>query len=346
MRIKGKLTEKGMGAAVCMAAAILAAGAALTGCGEGDNGQAVSSPVVLGEYQGILIDPIEVTDEDVEQEIHRMLEAQASVSEVRNRPAAMGDVVDIDYVGRQGGEAFENGSYQDQLLELGSGAFIPSFEEQIAGMLPGETRFIQVTFPEDYWDGTMAGGEAEFEVTLNYIRELSDIPEYTDALAAEITDGELTTAQEYTDWLRGQMELEALSYRRYQLMEAVMAVCQVNTIPEERLDMLTEELENYYTAVAREQYGQSLEEYAQGVGMTLSEFESELALQAQSNAAQDIVTLAIAEKENIQLTDEECEARANQYRYEGFAGMAELYGEERARELLLMDKVRDVLLGE
>lgn len=328
----------------------LAAGVLLAGCTEKTLSQETSSQpvegVVLGDYEGILIDPIEVLDSDIQQEIDRMLEDQAAVTEVTDRAAALGDTVNIDYVGKQDGEAFENGSYQDQLLELGSGTFIPGFEEGVAGMMPGETKTVQITFPEDYWDASMAGTQADFEVTLNYIRQLGAVPEYSDELVQNMTNGELKTTQEYTDWLRGQMELEAQSYRRYQLMEAIMAVSQVESIPQERMDMMTEELRNYYTTVAQEHYGQTLEEYAESFGMTLAEMESELAAQAQANAAQDVVTLAIAQKENIQISDEECETRALEYRYEGFSGMAELYGEERARELLLMDKVRDTLLGD
>lgn len=330
---------------VCLAAGVLLAGCTEKTLSQGTSSQPIDS-VVLGDYEGILIDPIEVLDSDIQQEIDRMLEDQAAVTEVTDRAAVLGDTVNIDYVGKQDGEAFENGSYQDQLLELGSGTFIPGFEEGVAGMMPGETKTIQITFPEDYWDASMAGTPADFEVTLNYIRQLEAVPEYSDELVQKLTNGELKTTQEYTDWLRGQMELEAQSYRRYQLMEAILAVSQVESIPQERMDMMTEELKNYYTSVAQEHYGQTLEEYAESFGMTLAELESELAVQAQANAAQDLVTLAIAQKENIQITDEECEERALEYRYEGFSGMAELYGEERARELLLMDKVRDTLLGD
>lgn len=300
--------------------------------------------VILGEYKGITVDPIEVTDEDIEGEIDRMLTSRAQVTQVINRAAAIGDTVSIDYEGTQNGEAFENGSYQDQLIELGSGDFIDGFESGIEGMFPGESKDITVTFPQDYWDVSMAGKPAEFHITLNYIQQIDSIPEYTDSLVQDITEGELQTKEEYTAWLRKQMEMDAVNYRRSQLMNAIMSTCQFKSIPQDRLDAMIKETTDYYTDLAQQQYGETLEEYAAAYGMTLEELQSEFAIQSEQNVQQDLATLAIAEKENIRITDVECDEMAKQYGYTGFSEMAGIYGENRSRELLLMDKVRDILL--
>ena len=211
-------------------------------------------------------------------------------------------------------------------------------------MFPGESKDISVTFPLDYWDVTMAGAPAEFHVTLNYIRQIDSIPQYTDSLVQEITEGELKTTGEYTEWLRGQMQLDAVNYRRSQLMSAVMSGCQFKGLPQDRMEAMVREVTSYYTDLAKNQYGENLEEYAAAYGMTLEELQNEFASQAEQNVQQDLVTLTIAEKENINITDLECEERAKQYGYDGFSEMAGVYGEDRARELLLMDKVRDTLL--
>ncbi|WP_180994793.1 trigger factor [Clostridium sp. chh4-2] len=331
--------------AVCIGSACMIGGCtAKTVTAPGNHSAGYDEYVILGEYKGITVDPVTVTEEDVDAEINRMLTSRAQISQVTDRAAAMGDTVSIDYEGTQNGEAFENGSYQDQLIELGSGNFIDGFEAGIEGMFPGESKDITVTFPQDYWDVSMAGTEAEFHITLNYIRQIDSIPEYTDSLVQELTGGDLTTTAEYTAWLRGQMELDAVNYRRSQLMNAIMASSQFKDLPQNRIEAMAKELNVYYTDVAQQQYGETLEEYAAAYGMSLEDFQNELAMQAEQNVQQDLVTLAISEKENILITDVECEERAKQYGYDGFSEMAGIYGEERARELLLMDKVRDTLL--
>lgn len=332
--------------AVCMGSALM-----IGGCTE----KTVTAPgnlpggyeeyVILGEYKGITVDPVIVTEDDVQAEIDRMLTGQAQVSEIVNRAAVLGDTVNIDYEGTQNGEAFENGSYQDQLIELGSGDFIDGFEAGVEGMFPGESKDITVTFPQDYWDVSMAGMEAQFHVTLNYIQQIDSIPEYTDSLVEELTGGDLKTTEEYTTWLRRQMELDAANYRRSQLMNAIMSTCQFKSIPQDRLDAMIKETTDYYTDLAQQQYGETLEEYAAAYGMTLEQIQSEFAIQSEQNVQQDLATLAIAEKENIRITDVECDERAKEYGYTGFSEMAGIYGESRSRELLLMDKVRDTLLG-
>lgn len=332
--------------AVCMGSVLLMGGCTeRTVTAPGNLSAGYDEYVILGEYKGITVDPIEVTDEDVEGEIDRMLTSRAQVTQVVNRAAAIGDTVSIDYEGTQNGEAFENGSYQDQLIELGSGDFIDGFEAGIEGMFPGESKDITVTFPQDYWDVSMAGTPAEFHVTLNYIQQIDSIPEYTDSLVQDLTGGELQTKEEYTTWLRRQMEMDAVNYRRSQLMNVIMSTCQFKSIPQDRLDAMIKETTDYYTDLAQQQYGETLEEYAAAYGMTLEELQSEFAIQSEQNVQQDLATLAIAEKENIRITDVECDEMAKQYGYSGFSEMAGIYGESRSRELLLMDKVRDILLG-
>lgn len=373
MRVS-KMTKNMKAAMLCMTLAAAAAG--LTGCTEktvsataaagerstkaadkeskGANKESANASVstsydqyvTVGNYKGIQIDPIEVTDADIQAQIQQYLQQEAEEIQVTDRVAALGDVVNIDYVGYMDGEAFEGGSYQGQYLELGSGDFIPGFEDGLVGVMPGEEVTIPLTFPEDYWDSEMAGKPTEFDVKLNYIYELdeSSAPEFTDELVQTWTGGELSTTKEYEDWLTNYMKMDALNYRRSQLMEQIMANCTFSSLPEDRLAAMTEEVTEYYTEMAQEQYGETLEEFATAEGMTLEQFQEELAYQAEESVKQVVVALAIAEAEGITVTDEECEASALSYGYEGFSAIVEAYGEDRAREIVLMDKVIDGLL--
>lgn len=302
--------------------------------------------VTLGEYKGIQVEPIVITDEDLQTELSYQLEQDAAVSEVTDRAAAIGDVVNIDYVGTIDGVEFEGGSYQGDSLELGSGAFIEGFEEGLVGVMPGDTIMIPLTFPEDYWDAEMAGQEAEFAVTINYIEEVTSVPDFTDELVIEWTGGELTTTKQYEDWLRNQMEMDALNYRRSQYMQTVMSNSQINALPEDRVEAMVQEITDYHASMVNAQYGISLEEYISASGMTQDEFEEELYPQAEESVAQLLVVLAIADAEGITITDEECEEQAIVYGYTGFSDVIEQYGEERAKEIVLMDKVIDMMMDE
>lgn len=342
-------------AALCMGLALMAAG--MTGCttskadgsaAETKEGGSVSTSyddyVKLGTYKGIEIEPIEVTAEDIQSEIDYYLQQEADIIEVTDRAAELGDVVNIDYIGRIDGEAFEGGSYEGDSLELGSGDFIEGFEEGLVGVMPGETVMIPLTFPEDYWDAEKAGVDAEFEVTVNYIEQTGDMPEFTDELVVEWTGGELTTTAEYEEWLTKQMEADAQNYRRNEYMQAVMAESEFTAMPEERYNAMVTEITEYYTTMASEQYGETLEEFAEAMGMTLDELETEISTQAEESVAQLMVVLAIADAEGITVTDDECEEKALSYGYTGFSDVIDQYGEERAKEIVLMDKVIDMMM--
>lgn len=143
------------------------------------------------DYADITIDASlgEVTDEDVTDYINNsILSNFKTTNQITDRAAALGDTVNIDYVGTIDGEEFDGGSYEGYNLELGSGSFIDDFEDQIVGHTPGETFDVTVTFPEDYPQGDLAGKDAVFNTTLNYISE-TVLPELTDSWVADnLTD--------------------------------------------------------------------------------------------------------------------------------------------------------------
>jgi trigger factor len=145
----------------------------------------VRPKATLGDYKGLEVARREpdVPDEAIDSEIDRLRERSARLDTV-DRPAANGDFVVMDYLGRRGGEAFAGGEGRDQMVELGSGRLVPGFEEQLQGASAGDERTITVTFPEDYPAPELAGQEAEFEVTVKEVKA-KELPEVDDDLAAE-----------------------------------------------------------------------------------------------------------------------------------------------------------------
>lgn len=302
--------------------------------------------LTLGEYKGIKVDELTVKDEDIQKEIDYILKQNGSMVQIMDRAVKEGDVVNLDYTGMVDGTPFDGGNAQGQRLEIGSGQFIPGFEEGVVGVKPGEPVQVPVTFPADYWNAAMAGVNAVFDVKINYIEEYTDIPEFNDAFVVQYTGGDLTTTVQLTDWLRGQMEADSKNHMRGQYYEAILAGCEVKGYPEDMMELIRAEVDDYYENFALYNYGMSLEEYNASVGMSQEDMEEKLTQETQSSVVQSMILETIAERENITISDEECEQGAVSYGYPNFAEFAGIYGEERARVIFLMDKVLDTLLSE
>ena len=165
----------------------------------------VKPEVKLGEYKGIKIDKVEynVKDDDVASEVNRLLEQHATEENVEGRAAKNGDITVIDYSGAIDGVKFAGGTAEKQNLTLGSGTFIPGFEEQVEGMNVGETKDITVKFPDDYGAEDLKGKEAVFTVTLHEIKE-KKLPELTDEFVKEKTGNE--TVEAYKASIKEKLE--------------------------------------------------------------------------------------------------------------------------------------------
>ena len=175
-------------------AAVLAAVALATGCGakksevKTDYVDDLSKYVTLGEYKGLEYEETstEVTDEDVQAELDYLLESKADVEKIMDGTVADGDTVNIDFTGMRDGVAFDGGSGTGYDLTIGSNSFIDNFEEQLIGMKPGDTKEINVTFPDPYPNNPdLAGVPVVFEVTVNYICGENIIPEMSDQFIAD-----------------------------------------------------------------------------------------------------------------------------------------------------------------
>ncbi|MBO4364037.1 MAG: trigger factor [Clostridia bacterium] len=270
----------------------------------------VKPEVKLGEYKGIEIKriPTDVTDEDVDAELKRLAEEDYRLEPVEGRPAQNGDTVLIDYAGSVDGVAFEGGTAEGQNLELGSGSFIPGFEDQIVGHEVGDEFVVNVTFPEEYHAEELAGKAAEFKVTLHDIKE-KIIPEINDDFAAEKSDFE--TLAEYREDLKKKLaekkEKEAKSSTENELIAKAAENAEID-IPECKFDNAVENmLENYRRQISN--YGIKFEDYLKMTGNDIESVREQIRPNAERQVREQLVLEAIADTENLKATDAQIEER-------------------------------------
>ncbi len=271
--------------------------------------QPVRPDVTLGAYKGIKIPKHEytVTDADVEREIGSAREHAAESVEVTDRPAQVKDTVNIDFVGRVDGEIFEGGSAEGFDLTLGSGQFIPGFEEQVAGMQLGETKDVNVTFPEDYQAENLKGKPAVFTVTLHKITG-KKLPELDDAFAKKMG---ADSVEDYTAKVRDRLEKNAERRSRDETENAILTEIAKNAsaeIPDAMIEDREEDL------VRRTEYnlmyqGLRLEDYLKYLGTTREEYKRNFEAEARSNVLHQLVLEKIIETEKIEATEEEIDAK-------------------------------------
>src|SRR5437763_1509253 len=258
----------------------------------------------LGQYKGLEVGRREphVDEAAVRQELDRLRDRFATLDTVE-RPAAQGDHVVIDYLGRMDGEPFEGGEGRDQLLELGSGRLIPGFEEQLTGAAAGETRSVEVTFPEDY-PGELGGREATFEVVVKEVKA-KRLPEIDDEFASESAgfDSLAELREDIATRLRAADERAIDREFEEAVLDAAVANAQVE-LPDKLVHARAHELlEQTMSSLARQ--GISKDAYLQIAGKD----EEALAHEAEPEAAQalrrEAVLAAVVEAEKIEPTDEE-----------------------------------------
>lgn len=163
---------------------------AIPACSDKEKETGEESAVVLGEYKGIEVSAVEpetITEDDVEEEISRILNDSQTLEGDTEKAVAEGDLVNIDYEGYLDGEAIPEGSITDYNVLIGSGIFFDGAESQLIGAMPGETREIDVTFPEEYPDSALAGKTAVYQVTINSV-QVEEVPELSDEFVKSISD--------------------------------------------------------------------------------------------------------------------------------------------------------------
>ena len=294
--------------------------------------------VTLGEYKGIeVVKPAaEVTDAQVEAELNQIAENIASVENVEDRAAAMGDIANINFLGTVDGIAFEGGAAENFDLTLGSGQFIPGFEEQVVGMNVGESKDVNVTFPEDYNAKELASKAAVFAVKLNKL-SVKNVPAIDDELAKDAS--EFDTLEELKADIREKKLADAQKNidRTFEnaVVEAVAAAATVE-VPNALVEL---ELDNQMNdfAYRLQMSGMSVEQYAKMMGGDLNTMRNAFKPMAQKQALSNLVISKVAEVENITVSDEELEAE--------FAEMAKAYELEieKIKEMVPTEEIKSNL---
>ena len=265
-------------------------------------------PIVeVKDYKGVEIDKIEqeVKDEDVENEIKALQKRNGRMILVE-RPAKEGDTVLLDYSGFVGDEQFEGGTAERQELKLGSGMFIPGFEEQLVGATPGEKKDVVVTFPEEYHAEDLAGKEAVFHCLVHEIKE-EQLPELDDEFAKDVS--EYDTLEELKKANRERLEAYAKAGSESQMKDAALGkVVEANevdvpgTMVEDEMDRMCQELDQQLRY-----QGMSLEQYLQFTGKDMAAFRNELRPDAERQVKTRIILMGIVEAEGIKVSQEEME---------------------------------------
>ena len=276
----------------------------------------VKPEVKLGAYTGIKIRKAEYTvkDEDVEADLRRLQERNSRLVAVEGRPAENGDTATIDFSGSVNGEKFEGGTSENYPLVLGSGSFIPGFEEQVVGMNVGEEKDVQVKFPDDYQAEELKGKDAVFAVKLNKL-EKKELPEVNDEFIKDAAGAESVDAykKEVRERLEKQAKQRADAETEDNIVRAITAGAEVeipDAMIESQMDAMVQSAEYRLSA----QYGgMKLEDYLRYMGSNLADFREGYRAHATEQVKSQLVIDKIVRQEKIAATEEEVDAKLEEF---------------------------------
>ena len=269
---------------------------------------AVKPEVKLGDYKGMSVpkQDTEVSDADVDAELENKRQQQAELVLKEDEPAANGDTVVIDYVGTVDGEKFDGGSADNYSLELGSGSFIPGFEDQLVGHKADEDVDVKVTFPEDYHAKNLAGKEAVFNVKIHEVKE-KQLPELDDEFAKDV-DEDVDTLDELKDktkkQLQEQKEEAAKSAIEDAAIEAAVKNAEIEDIPQAMLDQDTDRQVQQYLA-GMQQQGINPQMYFQITGTSQDDLKKQFANDADKRVKTNLVLEAIVKDADLKASDDD-----------------------------------------
>ena len=281
---------------------------------------AVKPEVTLGEYKGLEVEKTStrVTQKEIDARVQEEAEKNAR-SIVVERPVQDGDEIVLDFEGFVDGEAFEGGKGENYPLTIGSGSFIPGFEEQLIGAEAEKEVEVNVTFPEEYHEPGLAGKAAVFKCTVHEIKA-KELPEIDDEFAAEVS--EFDTLEEYKADIKAKIKeekaAEAKTKKEDQAVEKAIANATME-IPEAMINTQARQILDDFERRLQSQ-GLSIEQYLQFTGMTVEKLMEDAKPQAKKRIETRLVLEAVAKAENIEISDEKVE--------EELAKMAESYGME------------------
>ena len=306
----------------------------------------VSKYVTIGQYKGLSLDKTveAVTDDMVDGRIKEELQNKAE--EVTEGSVQNGDVVTINYVGTKDGVAFDGGTANNYELTIGSGTFIDGFEDGIIGMKKGQTKDLDLTFPEEYSSEELAGQEVVFKVTLQSFKRA---PELTDDWAAKNTD--CKTAEEYRKEIRTTLEDEAKTSAQNTLRETawntVLSASEVKEYPQDDLDTAKTEFKTLYENYAK-QGDMTLEDFLKAQGISMDDFEEQSSQYAEYKVKQNLIVQGIMDAENMTLEDEKSLSIQDElikaYNVKDLAALVDKYGQAAVDESIGLLRVEDFIL--
>lgn len=273
---------------------------------------ALKPEVTLGKYKGVKVDKteVEVSDDEVTAEIDREREKNSRTVDITDRAVKDGDIATIDFEGFVDGVAFEGGKGEDYPLTIGSGAFIPGFEEALIGAEVGKETDVNVTFPEDYQAAELAGKAAVFKCTVKKLQE-KQLPELDDDFVSEVSE-ESDTVDEYKAEIKKKLadrkEADAKSAKEDAVIDAIIADAEMD-IPEAMIETQQRQMLQDYAQRLQSQ-GISMDQYMQFTGLTNEALMNQVKPQALKRIQSRLVLEAVVAAENMTATEEEFEEEA------------------------------------
>lgn len=314
---------------------------------EGDDWK-LEDCIVLGDYKGLRL--TKTVGQVTEEEVDSYIQSQATAEEVTDENAAVqdGDTVNIDYVGKIDGKEFDGGSAQGSVLVIGSDTFIDGFEDGLIGMKKGETRDLNLTFPDDYGNTDVAGKAVVFTVTLNSI---SRAPEQDDAWVSSYTDGKYTSMDDYRAYMKESLQEGNDEAADQQLnsdaWEQIEKTCTFLKLPKSYVEEGSEEFEKNVTSQA-EQYNATLDDFITQNGLTAEEYKTRKEQYGRYTAESRLLLEALMQAE--QLADDSQEYKDALSETEKAWGMTEdalkeQYGEDTLKQFVETQMVLDKVIG-
>ena len=306
----------------------------------------ISDYVTIGEYKGLTLNRIsqEVTDDDVQAEIDYDLEDKGE--EIKDGTVESGDTVTINFTGTIDGKEFDGGSAEDYQLTVGEGSMIDGFEDGIIGMKDGETKELDLTFPEDYYDDSVAGKAVVFKVTLQKFTRKAEL---TDEWVAANTD--YKTVDEYKNSVREQLEKDADTSADIDLYDSawteVLSASEIKKYPEADVNTAIEEYKAQTEQYVQEA-GIEMSDFLEAQGISEDEYDDECKTYAESKVEQNLIVQGIMTEEGLTIEDSELDELKNllcqEYGAASIDELVEYYGQHDVDESLALLRVQKFIV--
>lgn len=307
--------------------------------------------VTLNDYKNMKVEVYKPQTQD--QDIEQYIDSELLKGYITDRAVADGDVANIDYEGKKDGVAFEGGTASGFDLEIGSGSFIPGFEEKLIGVMPGETVDLDLTFPEGYREPSLAGQPVVFTVTVNGIAESIS---YADATDADLARLGLSYESKEALWDAAKAEVEKSAEEAFEasktsaILNQILSESTIKEIPEYLVEEQMQGFEIYMESMSQMYYGMNFEKYLQDVEQrSLEDFEAEIRPDCETTVKQYLISEALARAEKLDITDELVREYAAEdiAGYDGYAvdSYLEEVGYTTYRMFVLQEKLVERLNG-